>query len=205
MPTPAELVPDLKVELSQILKVLVPEKFLAGDSTGKVFSAWEKNWAQRPPAIVRLNGVQQTTGYAVNYKEGTVTFTVAPTDVVTAEFYFSPFSDDELAGFAYRATRQLSSLIGEDIDTTAELPTLYEAPVTILAKKRVYDAVWGSVADYHRWEIDGTVIDKTAVAKAYGAIVKQQHDEVMFMVHRLRLLVMSGGTSIATAALTGAT
>lgn len=204
MSTLPELVSELRLTLP-ILRVLVPEKYLARDASGRVYTAWEKNWFQRPPAIVRVDGVEQTSGIAVNYNDGSVTFAVAPTAnaIVTAEFWFTPFSTDELLIFMIRACRELGTMLTREIDTEADLPIFDEEPVMRIAKKKIYDALWGVVADYHKWELDGMTVDKKQVPTTYGQIIKQDFAEVAYMVARLRLDDMSNSVAATTTSISG--
>jgi len=198
-----ELLPDLKAQLSTLLQVYVPERFLSGDTTSKVFSSWERNWSQRPPAVVRLSGVQITSGFTVNYSSGQITFAVAPasTAVVTCEFYFSPYSDQELSSFLFRGVKELGSLLALRIDETTDLDTLYEVPVQDLAYLRVFEGLWGQVAGYHKWEIGGELVDKTAVAKAYSDIAVKKRDNIDKMIARLRINGLVSGQAATTAAI----
>jgi hypothetical protein len=55
-----------------------------------VFSAAYGNWSQSPPAVIYLDGAEQTSGYAVDFDDGTVTFDTAPAPgvVVTADYEY---------------------------------------------------------------------------------------------------------------------
>lgn len=204
MATLPELVSELRLTLP-LLKVLVPEKYLARDATGRVYTSWEKNWYQRPPAIVRVDGVEQTTGFSLNYRDGSVTFAVAPSAnaIVTAEFWFSPFSDEELLIIMIRASRELSTLLTSEVDTEGDLGVFIEEPIMRIAKKKIYDALWGVVADYHKWELDGLTIDKKQVATNFKEIIKQDYEEVKFMVARLRMNDLTDGTTTTGLSISG--
>lgn len=43
-----------------------------------VYTAAYGNWSQSPPAVIYLDGVEQGSGYTVDFDDGTVTFATAP-------------------------------------------------------------------------------------------------------------------------------
>lgn len=199
MVLPAELLPDLKAQLQELLVVYTPERFLKADpANNHLYKSWERNWLDRPPVIVRVAGAEQPSGYTVNYRDGTITFATAPTSIVTAEFYFSPYSDEQLEAFLLRGTRELSSLTGDLIDDTVDLDPRFEVPIQDLAYLRAFENLWSGVASYHMWIIEGQTVDKTDVAKAYMNLAQTKRQAVMEMVKRIRLASLGTGNNVIT-------
>lgn len=71
------------------------------------FSAAYGNWSQSPPAVIYLDGVEQGSGYTVDFDDGTVTFDTAPSPGVEVS-----------ADYTYLAPGPVVDAIGE---TTAWL------------------------------------------------------------------------------------
>ena len=57
-------------------------------SDGQTWRAQNQFWHSSPAPVVYKNGVEQSTGFTIDYDEGTVTFTenLTATDVVTADY-----------------------------------------------------------------------------------------------------------------------
>lgn len=203
MALPGDLLADLKLDLTHLLRTYVEEKYLAVDITGKVFSAWETNWYQRPPAVIKKNGNVQTTGFTINYSNGSVTFASAPlsTDVITAEFYFQPISDEALRSILISSTSTLATLLGQLIIVTVDLDQRFESLVRDIAFSRVFWITIGEAANYHRWQIDGELVDKSRVAGHYATLLKQKNNEMMAGVERMRIALLSTGTNQTTTGL----
>lgn len=196
MPFAADLVSPLKVELAMLLRCYVNERFLSADNTGKVFSSWEQNWYQRPPAVIKNNGVTLNTGYYVSYATGQVTFTTAPSasDIITAEFYFQPVSDDTIRNILENSVSDLAAMLGDKVDITIELDQRFESIIKTIAFKKVFYVIVGEAASYHHWEVDGEIIDKNGVAGNYVDIIKMKDKELMYMTDRMHLALLSSST-----------
>lgn len=195
MAQPEELLVMLKDDLGPVLETYVQEKYLASsDGTYRVYASREMNWLSRPPAIIRVNG--EVSAANVDYRNGRVTFSSAleSTDVVTAEFWFSPYSDAQLMTFLTAGTRELGSLLGEAIALGEEVSALYEVPIVDLAYRRVFRNLMGVTASYHRWRIDGAEYDRSQITMNYQRTLQQKTTAIEQMVDRLRLTTLVDGS-----------
>jgi hypothetical protein len=120
------------------------------------------NWNQSPPVVVYLNGVEQGSGYTVNFDDGTVTFDTAPGVgvEVTADYSYScPSEVVDAIGYAttadltrarmnQRGLAGLTSLKVAEITLTQMTPQVTRNGVTIpYESAALLDSfVFGSVA-----------------------------------------------------------
>jgi hypothetical protein len=128
------------------------------------FTAAYGNWSQSPPAVIYLDGVEQGSGYTVNFDDGTVTFTTAPGVgvEVTADYtYTAPSEVVDAIGYAATAeltrTRMnarglagLSSLkvaeISMSVMNPAQMVTKNGATIPVEAAALVGTYVFGSAS-----------------------------------------------------------
>ena len=110
-----------------------------------VFSAAYGNWDTSPPAVIYLDGVEQGSGYSVNFDDGQVTFATAPAPgvEVTADYVYTVpdeivqavgiVATDQLAKarLAQRGLVGLSSLKIAEISMTTMIPQVTKNGVTI--------------------------------------------------------------------------
>lgn len=111
------------------------------------FSATYGNWDQSPPAVVYLDGVEQLSGYTVDFDDGTVTFATAPSPgvEVTADYtYLAPGPVVDAVGettawllsqsrINQRGLAGLSSLKVAEVSMTQMLPTVTKNGATLPA------------------------------------------------------------------------
>jgi len=198
MARPEDLLEYLKADMGFLLETYVPERYLVPNTSFTSYNSRESSWYSRPPAIIRKNGAILTAGYTVDYTNGIVTFSPALTasDVVTAEFYFSPISDSALIMALNAGTRELASLIGVAISPAADVNALYEIPIVDLAYRRLYRPLMAATADYHKWDADGVSYDKNQVFKNYAVTIEEKSKAINQAIARLRLTGLIGGINV---------
>ncbi len=127
-----------------------------------VFSAAYGNWSQSPPAVIYLDGVEQVSGYTVDFDDGTVTFATAPgvgVEVSADYVYTAPSEVVDAIGYTatadlvrsrinQRGLAGLSSLKVAEVSMTTLIPQVTRNKATIPAEAAalVDGYVFGSVA-----------------------------------------------------------
>jgi hypothetical protein len=196
-----DLVVDLKSDLHSVLQVYVPEKLMAVEADLQTCTAWEQNWYQRPPAIIYKNGVPISSGFDIDYDTGTLFFSVdlLVTDRITAEFFYSPFTDEQLTTFLERACAEVGAKLSLAVDTQA-IPDALQALVVDFAYVRTFTAVMAETAMYHKWIRDGVEVHKDMVTKNHQMVLAEKRAGMTDSINRLRLSGLSGGQVVATTA-----
>lgn len=129
-----------------------------------VFSGAYGNWNQSPPAVIYLDGVEQLTGYTINFDDGQVTFATAPSpgvEVIADYEYSAPSEIVDAIGYAttaeltrtrinQRGLAGLSSLkvaeVSMSVMNPAQMVSRNGATIPVEAANLIDGYVFGSVA-----------------------------------------------------------
>lgn len=183
---------DCKAQLLALLYVRIVGEDLRPDSTNKIFTSKHPDWIQtRKPRVSTVNalGVEtlkfENIDYTISYAGGTVTFPNAVTDTVRVDYYYFPFTDQQIVTFGLFALQELSLLIYRPIN-----PSLIHADYAVTIVKRLYTLVVKALLlearDYFSVSVGGRSINKTNVVAQLNAIINQNEEQVLAEVNVLR-------------------
>ena len=181
-----------KVQLLSMLYVRIVGEDLRPNSANKVFAAkhgdWLQTWKPRVSAINDL-GVEtlkfETTDYTVSYTGGTVTFLAATTNLIRADYYYFPFTEQQLARFGLESLRELSILIYRPIDPNS-IPYDYVPTISKRIYTNVLKALLVEARDYFSVSVAGRTINKTGIISQLNAIINQNEEQVQAEINILR-------------------
>ena len=113
----SDLSATLKTRLSKLVYNIDGDVLTANDNNYLQYNSDNSNWQTVQQIVVtHIDGTKTviaSTGYTANLTSGYITLNSAilSTDVVTADYSFSPFSDDDLLSILRSAEKQVQTLI----------------------------------------------------------------------------------------------
>jgi len=181
-----------KTQLLSMLYVRIVSEDLRPSADNKTFVAKHSDWLENPkPRVIAINslGVETlkfaTTDYTVSFTGGTITFPTATTDLIRADYYYFPFTDQQLSNFAWQALREISVLIYRPIN-----PDRIHYDYAVAICKRLYTNVLKALLiearDYFSVSVAGRSINKTNVVTQLNAIINQNEVQLQAEINMLR-------------------
>ena len=181
-----------KSQLLSMLFVRIVGEDLLPQADNKTFVAKHCDWKEHPaPRIVTINNLGVETpklasvDYTVSITGGAVTFGIATTDTVRADYYYFPFTEQQLSRFAQQALREISTLIFRPINENAiphdYAPCLCKRLYTLVLKALLIEA-----RDYFAVSVAGRSVNKTNVVNQINLIIDQNEKQLQDEINVLR-------------------
>jgi hypothetical protein len=181
-----------KTQLLSMLFIRIVGEDLRPNATGTIFTAKHGDWNANPsPRITAINdlGVEtlqfEGTDYTVSLTGGTVTFPVATTDIIQADYNCFPFTAEQLSRFAWMALREISVLIYRPI-SSEQIPHDYAVAICKRLYTNVLKALMIEARDYFSVSVAGRSINKTNIVGQLNAIIEQNEVQLQAEINVLR-------------------
>lgn len=180
-----------KNNLLSYLYVRIVDEDLRPNSANLVFQSKHRNWLSFPePKIITItNGVSTLkfapTHYSVNLAEGKATFVSATTDPVRADYYYFPFSDEQIGSLTLESMQEISALIYRPIDEN-KIPQDYRPTICKRLYTNLLKALLLEARDFFSVSVGGRNIDKSNIVDQINSIIDQNEKQVMSEINTLR-------------------
>jgi hypothetical protein len=176
------------------LQIEVVDEDLRQESAGGVtYFGKYRTWKAEPKP--RIRKVNPTTAaetllfedeYAIDLAAGEVTLDAVTTDIVRADYFFSPLNDTLIERLMEHSVQEISNLLGRVIDPL-NIPEQYHVTICKRLYTNVLKALQVEYHDFYSISISGVSISKDNVPKNTDLIIKQNETQVMEEINALRL------------------
>lgn len=190
--TVTQLALDCKTDLLSYLYCHVVDEDLRPNQAKTVFSSNHANWLSFPAhKIITINGLgietlkHAGTDYTASLPAGTVTFGAAVNDIVRAEYYSFPFTDQQLVDLTTKSIQEVSVLIYRPINEN-NIPQDYLPVICKRLYTNVLKALIIEARNYFQVSVAGRSINKTNVVQQFSAIIEQNEKQLMEEIEPLR-------------------
>ena len=186
------LTTECKSTLFPFLFIRVVDEDLRPDSTNTIFASKHSNWLATPaPKITTINSLGVETlrftpaDYTINFSTGTVTFVLATTDLIRAEYNYFPFTDAQLIDLTKHSLQEISTLIYRPIDEN-DIPQDYRMPICKRLYTNTLKTLLLEAKDFFQVSVGGRVINKTNIVPQINAIIEQNEEPLKDEINILR-------------------
>ena len=187
------LTPECKALLSGLGVEILDEDLRPKTAAGTVYVARYRNWLPEPqPRIRRIapTGAETVlltdgTAYTVDYAAGVITLVSPTTDLVRADYFFSPLNDALLERLMAASVSEVSVLIARPIDPL-DIHPAYRAAVC----KRLYTNVLKNLLiearNYFAVSVAGRSISKDHIPSNIDLMIKENETQLQAELNWLR-------------------
>lgn len=187
------LTPECKALLSGLSVEILDEDLRLKTAGGAVYFARYRNWLAEPqPRIRRIapTGAETVlladgTAYTVDYAPGEITLATPTTDIVRADYFFTPLNDVLLERLLAISVSEVSVLIGRPIDPLNIHPA-YRTAVC----KRLYTNVLKNLLiearNYFAVSVAGRSISKDNIPSNIDLMIKENETQLQAELNWLR-------------------
>lgn len=187
------LTPECKALLTGLSVEILDEDLRLKTATSSVYFARYRNWLPEPqPRIRRIapTGVETVlltdgTAYTIDYAAGEITLLSSTTDLVRADYFFSPLNDAILEQLLAMSVSEISVLISRPVDPL-DIHPAYRAAVC----KRLYTNVLKNLLvearSYFAVSVAGRSISKDHIAANIDLMIKENETQLQAELNWLR-------------------
>lgn len=195
--TGTEVLTSLGILLAEVNRVLVEdERLLSNDLS--VYYGTAQAWLAAPPAIIAADGVLvQAADYTIDQTAGSVTFDTPRmgTEVITATYWFTPFTATAISDLALTAVYALEMYTGQGFDET-QLPRSFQPFIVRIAFATALRALMAGRLDHYKYVTGGQTVDKSGIATRYRSAVAQEEAWIRDNIPLLQMQHLAGGSSV---------
>ena len=187
------LTPECKALLSGLSVEILDEDLRPKTAANTVYFGRYRNWLPEPQPRVRLinsTGAETVlltdgTAYTIDYAAGEITLPSPATDLVRADYFFSPLNDAILEQLLTLSVSEVSALISRPIDPL-DIHPAYRAAVC----KRLYTNVLKNLLvearNYFAVSVAGRSISKDHIPSNIDLMIKENETQLQAELNWLR-------------------